>query len=118
MLCIFANIVIYVMSVTLREENVTAKNQLIKLAKLQDPEAELYKMPYLGLEWIKEKIDEIVHEENDDQLFSILMRLKSHIMIVEDWVREKEIKEAEKLSTFLTITSYGQNQMGMEIIYA
>jgi len=96
----------------------TAKNQLIKLAKLQDPEPELYKMPYSGLEWIKEKIDEIVHEENDDELFSILMRLKSHIMVAEDWVREQEIKEEEKLPTFFSITSYGMNQIGMEIIYA
>jgi len=73
----------------------TAKNQLIKLAKMQDPEPELYKMSYSGLEWIKEKIDEIIHEENDDQLFSILMRLKSHIMVVEDWVLEQEIKETK-----------------------
>jgi len=118
MFSIFANIVICVMSVTLREGNMTAKNQLIKLAKIQDLEPELYKMPYSGLEWIKEKIDEIIHEENDDQLFSILMRLKSHIMVVEDWVLEQEIKETKKLSTFLPITSYGMNQIGMEIIYA
>jgi len=83
------------------------KNELINLGKMRDPESELYKMSYWEIEMIKERIEELVHAENDDNLFSILMRLKSHIMLVEDWIREQEIKKTEKLSAFQQITSYG-----------
>ena len=96
----------------------TAKNQLIKLAKMQDPEPELYEIPYSGLEWIKEKIYELVLVENDDQFYSIMMRLMSHIMIVEDWVRAQEIKKTEILCEIPPITSYKQHQMGMQLVYA
>ena len=96
----------------------TVKNQIIKLAKMHDPEPVLYEIPYSGLEWMKEKIFELVQVENDDQLYSILMRLMSHIMVVEDYVRAKETKKAEILYKIPTITSYRQNQMGLQIVYA
>ena len=94
------------------------KYELIILAKMQDPEPELYKMSYGQIERIKEKIEQLVNDENDDSLFSILMRLKSHIMIVEDWVRDQDINKAEKLYTIQQVSSYTQNQIGRDMIYA
>ena len=94
------------------------KNELIKFGKMRDPETELYEMSYYEIEDMKRKIVELVLSENDDGLFSILMRLKSHIMIVEDFVRVRELKRAEKLFIDPTISCYRQQQMGMELIYA
>jgi len=73
------------------------KNELIKFGKMRDPETELYEMSSYEIEFIKQKIVELVLSENDDDLFSTLMRLKSHIMIVEDSIREKEFEKAKKL---------------------
>lgn len=75
------------------------KSELIKLAKLQDPEAELYKMTYWDIRKIKDKIEKLAHIGNDDKLFSILMKLKSHIMLTEDWIREEEVSKIKKYST-------------------
>jgi hypothetical protein len=78
--------------------------ELVKLAKIQDIEPELYKMSYGDISAIKEKIEEIIHE--DESLFSILMRLKSHVMICEDWIRCKEVRKIEKFSSLGEILSY------------
>ncbi len=85
---------------------------------MRDPETELYEMSFYEIEFIKRKIVELVLSENDDELFSTLMRLKSHIMIVEDFVREKEFEKAEKLCVVPKITCYKQSQIGMELLYA
>ena len=85
---------------------------------MRDPETELYKMSLYEIEFIKRKIVELVFSENDDSLFSTLMRLKSHLMIVEDFVREQEISKSEKICVIPTITCYKQNQMGMALLYA
>ena len=97
---------------------IVTKNELVKIGKMRDPETELYEMSSYEIEFIKRKIVELVLSENDDELFSTLMRLKSHIMIVEDFVREKEMRTSEKFCIISKITCYKQNQMGMELIYA
>jgi len=76
---------------------IVTKNELIRVGKMRDPETELYELSSYEIEFIKQKIEELVLSENDDDLFSTLMRLKSHIMIVEDSIREKEFEKAKKL---------------------
>ena len=119
MFCINAYIVIYVIIYTLVMELVK-KSELIKLAKMQDPESELYKMTYWDIRKIKDKIEKLVHTENDDRLFSILMKLKSHIMITEDWIREQEISKMKKHSTIEEFTNYinKSKMLGSGRIYA
>jgi hypothetical protein len=73
--------------------------ELVKLAKIRDPEPELYKMSYADISAIKEKIEKIIHQEKDDRLFSILMRLKSHVMICEDYIRCMEVRRIEKIKS-------------------
>ena len=97
---------------------IVTKNELVRMGKMRDPETELYEMSSYEIEFIKRKIVELVFSENDDALFSTLMRLRSHIMIVEDYVREKELKKVEKLCIVPNVTCYKQNQMGMELLYA
>ena len=93
--CQYCNICYYV---TIVMEMMT-KKELIKFAKMQDPESELYKMCYWDVRKIQEKIKKLVYSENDDKLFSILMKLQSHIMIAEDWIREQDIKKTQKHET-------------------
>jgi len=81
-------------------------HELVKLAKIQDPETELYKMSYGDISAIKDKIEKVIHEEKDDRLFSILMRLKSHVMICEDWIRYTEVRKIEELASLAEIVSY------------
>ena len=97
---------------------VVTKNELVRMGRMRDPETELDKMSSYEIEFIKRKIVELVLSENDDDLFSTLMRLKSHIMIVEDFVREQEKIKAESLSIIPNITCYKQNQMGLALLYA
>jgi len=80
------------------------KQELVKLAKL--PEPELYKMSYGEIIIIKDKIERLVHEEKDDKLFSILMKLKSRVMIYEDQIRYTEVRKIEKLASLEEIVSY------------
>ena len=68
------------------------KQELVKLAKLQDPEPELYKMSYSQIQEIKNKIEQVIYEKNGEELFSILMRLKSHLMVCEDWIRKMGVR--------------------------
>ena len=117
MFCIPASNVIYV-NVIEAIMKVVSKNELIRIGKMRDPETELYEMSSYEISFIKRKIVELVLSENDDVLFSTLMRLKSHIMIVEDFVREKELMMEEKLCIVPTISCYRQQQMGMELLYA
>ena len=72
--------------------------ELIKLAKVQDIEPELYKMSFADISAIKEKIEKVICEK--EEFFSILMRLKSHVMICEDWIRYQEVRKIEKFSSF------------------
>jgi len=81
-------------------------HELLRLAKIQDPEPELYKMSYANILAIKDKIEKVIHEEKDDRFFSILMRLKSHVMIAEDGIRYKEVRRIEKLVSLEEIVSY------------
>ena len=80
--------------------------ELVKLAKIQDPEPELYKMSYADISAIKEKIEKITHQEKNDRLFSILMRLKSHVMICEDYIRFMEVRKIEKVTSLDEILVY------------
>ena len=82
------------------------KQELVKLAKMQDPEPELYKMAYGDILAIKEKIETAIRIEKDDRLFSILMKLKSHIMVCEDCIRYTEVRRIEELSSLDEIISY------------
>ena len=75
------------------------KNELIKLAKMQNPEPELYTFSYWDLRKIQDMIKKLVYSENDDKLFSTLMKLQSHIMIVEDWVKKHDIKKTQTHET-------------------
>ena len=72
------------------------KTELIKLAKIQDPEPVLYTFSYWDLRKIQDMIKKLIYSEKDDKLFSTLMKLQSHIMIAEDWVREQDIKITQK----------------------
>jgi hypothetical protein len=94
------------------------KQELVKLAKMQDPEPELYKMAYGDILAIKEKIETAIRIEKDDRLFSILMKLKSHVMVCEDWIRYTEVRKIEKLSSLDEIVSYIEKteQLGKVII--
>jgi len=82
------------------------KQELVKLAKMQDPEPELYKLTYGDILAIKDKIETVIRIEKDDRLFSILMKLKSHIMVCEDWIRYTEVRRIEELSSLDEIVSY------------
>ncbi len=82
------------------------KQELVKLATVQDPEPELYKMSYADISAIKDTIEKIIHQEKDDRLFSILMKLKSHIMVCEDCIRYTEVRRIEELSSLDEIISY------------
>ncbi len=82
------------------------KQELVKLAKLQDPEPELYKMSYTQILAIKNKIEQVIYQKNGEELFSILMRLKSHVMVCEDWIRYTEVRRIEELSSLEEIVSY------------
>ena len=86
-------------------KTITAQ-ELVKLAKIRDPEPELYKMSYADISAIKEKIEKIIHQEKDDRLFSILMRLKSHVMICEDYIRCMEVRRIEKITSLDEILVY------------
>ncbi len=94
------------------------KQELVKLAKMQDPEPELYKMAYGDILAIKEKMETVIRIEKDDRLFSILMKLKSHVMVCEDWIRYTEVRKIEKLSSLDEIVSYIEKteQLGKVII--
>ncbi len=91
-------------SILLHGMKTITTQELVTLAKIQDPEPELYKMSYGDISAIKEKIEKVIHE--DDQFFSILMRLKSHVMICEDWIRSQEVRKIEKLASMQEILSY------------
>ena len=71
-------------------------------------ETELYKMSYADISAIKEGIEKVIHLTKDDRLFSILMRLKSHVMVCEDWIRYHEVRKIEKFSSLDEIVSYVQ----------
>ena len=94
------------------------KQELVKLAKMQDPEPELYKLTYGDILAIKDKIETVIRIEKDDRLFSILMKLKSHVMVCEDWIRYTEVRKIEKLSSLDEIVSYIEKteQLGKVII--
>ena len=96
------------------------KTELIKLAKMQDPEPHLYTFSYWDLRRIQEKIKKLVYTERDDKLFSILMKLLSHIMIVEDWVREQDIKKTQKHASIGECVCYinKSKMLGSGRIYA
>ena len=80
--------------------------KLEKLATIPDPETELYKMSYTQILELKRMIEKVVSEQEDDELFSILMRLKSHVMVCEDWIRYNEVRRIEKLSSLDEIIAY------------
>jgi len=80
--------------------------ELIKLAKIQDPESELYKMSYADISAIKEKIEKIIHQEKDEKLFSSLMRLKSHVKTCESHIRFMEVRKIEKFTSLDEIFRY------------
>ncbi len=81
-------------------------HELLKLAKIQDPDPELYKMSYGDILAIKDKIEKVIHEEKDDRFSSILVRLKSHVIIAEDSIRYNEVRRIEKLASLEEIVSY------------
>ena len=81
-------------------------HELLRLAKIQDPKPELYKMSYTDILAIKDKIEKIIHEQKDERFSSILMRLKSHVMIDEDSIRYNEVRRIEKLTSLREIVSY------------
>ena len=78
--------------------------ELIKLAKIQDPEPELYKMSYADISAIKEKIEKIIWKE--DSFFSILKRLRTHVMICEERLRYQEVRKIEGFTSMEEILSY------------
>ena len=80
--------------------------KILELATLQDPEPELYKMSYTQILATKNKIEKIVSQGVDDELFSTLMRLKSHVMVCEDWIRYTEVRQIEALCSLEEIVSY------------
>ena len=80
--------------------------KLEKLAAIPDPETELYKLSYAQILELKQMIQKIITEQKDDRLFSMLMRLKSHVMICEDWIRSNEVRRIEKLSSLDEIIAY------------
>ena len=104
---------------TLPMELIT-KEELIDLAKMQDPEPELYKISFWDLKKLEEQIKKLVQVKQDDKLFSILMKLQSHIMIVQDWVREQEIKKTQKHESLEEFVCYlnKSKMMGSGKIYA
>ena len=61
-------------------------------------------MSYDDISALKEKIEKVIYQ--DDRLFSILMRLKSHIMVCEDWIRYTEVRKIEELTSLAEIVSY------------
>lgn len=82
-------------------------HELLRLAKIQDPKPELYAMSYGDISAIKDKIEKIIHEEEDDRFSSsILMRLKSHVIIAEDRIRYNEVRRIEKIASLEEIVSY------------
>ncbi|NIM26134.1 MAG: hypothetical protein GTN97_05550 [Nitrosopumilaceae archaeon] len=76
------------------------------MATIQEPEPELYKMSYTQILATKNKIEKMVSQGIDDELFSILMRLKSHVMVCEDYIRDTEVRRIEALSSLEEIISY------------
>ena len=96
------------------------KTELIKLAKMYDPESELYTFSYWELRKIQDKIKKLVYTENDDKLFSVLMKLQSHIMITEDWIRDQEIKKTQYHENIEEFVSYlnKSKMLGSGRIYA
>jgi hypothetical protein len=81
-------------------------SELLRLAQIQDPESELYKMSYADISAIKDGIEKVINQTKDDRVFSILMRLKSHVMICEDWIRYHEVRKIERFSSLDYIASY------------
>ncbi len=81
-------------------------SELLRLAQIQDPETELYKMSYADISAIKDRIEKAISLTKDDRLFSILMRLKSHVMGCEDWIRYHEVRKIERFSSLDDIASY------------
>ena len=80
--------------------------ELLRLAQTDKIETELYKMSYADISAIKEGIENLIHLTKDDRMFSILMRLKSHVMVCEDWIRYHEVRKIEKFSSLDDIVSY------------
>lgn len=80
--------------------------ELLRLAQTEDLETKLYKMSYADISAIKESIEKIILLTKDDRLFSILMRLKSHVKACEDWIRYHEVRKIEKFSSLDEIVSY------------
>jgi len=81
-------------------------HELLRLGKIQDPKPELYAMSCGDISAIKDKIEKIIHEEEDDRFSSVLMRLKSHVIIAEDSIRYNEVRRIEKLASLREIVSY------------
>ena len=90
--------------------------KIIELAALQDPEPELYKMSYTKILAIKNKIEKIVSQGVDDEMFSILMRLKSHVMICEGWIRYTEVRRIEALASVEEVISYIEEAEKKEMV--
>ena len=96
------------------------RTEIMDLAKMQDPEPELYKISFWDLKKLEDQIKKLVLVKQDDRLFSILMKLQSHIMIAQDWVREQEIKKTQKHETLEEFVCYlnKSKMMGSGKIYA
>ena len=71
--------------------------ELVKFAKIQDIEPELYKLSACEISEIKETIEKVIDQKKDDYIFSILMRLKSHVMVCEDWICLQEKRRMQCL---------------------
>ena len=89
-------------------------HELIRLAKIQDPKLELYKMSYVDILAIKDKIEKAIHEQKDEKFSYVLTGLKSHVIIAEDSVRYNEVRRIEKLASLEEIASYIEKSERLE----
>lgn len=68
-------------------------NEIKTLSENLSPEGELYKMTGGEIDILNERIHKIVNENIEDKkLFSNMMRLKSHLTLAEEHVKEREQK--------------------------
>ena len=81
-------------------------HELIRLASSEDPKPELYKMSYVGILLVKDKIEKVIHEKKDNRFSSILMKLQSNVMTCEEEMCYNEVRKIEKLASLDEIASY------------
>ena len=73
------------------EFNKLTYDGILELAANPCPECELGKMSGYELDVLNERIDKIAHAEGENEkIFAILMRLKSHTTLVGKYARKRD----------------------------